>query len=247
VQQIWREGGARGFFRGNATNLLRSCPESAIMFYLFDQTRQWLGKAESVQLTLRERFLAGAFAGTTAQAIMYPLNTARVHLAVSTTAYRGLFDCLRKIVSTQGVRGLYLGNLLSTVGNLPYYAIELGTFSFLKESLISYYAQRPAAADGTLSTCPTVAILGSSMLASFCALLSTYPVWTVRTQMQTQHILATTHTLGTPPAGAWACARDIYQRAGGRGLYRGLTPSLVRLLPAQSLTYTLFTKISELI
>lgn len=273
VAQLWRQGGPRAFFRGNLANLIRFGPESALMFSLFDASCARLcPPALARGPSLPERFLAGAFAGTAAQTVTYPLITVRVVMAVSPReSYRGVLHCAQQIYRAQGLRGLYAGNLVSVCGSIPYAAVELGTFSHLKHSLVQlYHAYLRGEGDGAddgeddealflndtivsprgdaqrIST-PALPLIAAGMASSLSALLLTYPFWTVRTLLQTQRTPAATH-LSSPLrkfSGTIDCFRTVYAHHGFKGYYRGLIPSIVRLLPAQSLNYTLFTKLSE--
>jgi len=157
---IFKEEGLRGFFRGNGVNVARIFPSSAIQFYAYEsykkmllQTRFCEGKDE---LTPSQRFLAGGAAGITSLSIVYPLEFARARLTVQTSEsyflsnftncffqtekyYRGVGDCLSKVIKKEGVTGIYRGLYPSILGVLPYVGLDFAVYETLKSFIIKKY------------------------------------------------------------------------------------------------------------
>ena len=63
-----------------------------------------------------------------------------------------------------------------------------------------------------------------------------YPADTVKTEMQTREAGA------APPKSFFSTFRDIYRTSGIRGLYRGLTPTLMRAMPANAAVFLVYEK-----
>ena len=83
---------------------------------------------------------------------------------------------------------------------------------------------------------PNVAtLLSYGAVSSTAGQLVAYPMQLVRTKMQAQGMP------GVPNYnGALDCLRDVLQRDGVRGLYRGLGPNFVKTLPAITISYAVF-------
>ena len=61
-KDIYADGGARSFFRGNGTNVVKIAPETAIKFIMYDKIKQSIC-VNIQQPTTLERLLSGAIAG----------------------------------------------------------------------------------------------------------------------------------------------------------------------------------------
>ena len=86
------------------------------------------------EITPPQRMVAGAMAGATAQAIIYPLELVRTRLAVCPSGtYRGIADTARKVWVQEGPRAFYRGVVPSMLGILPYAGVDITIFELLKE------------------------------------------------------------------------------------------------------------------
>ncbi|KAL4154552.1 hypothetical protein QTP88_000409 [Uroleucon formosanum] len=75
IRQLYNIHGARGFWRGNGLNLLKSSPEFAIKFSVYDYTkRQLRASRNDGHLSAIDRFVAGSTAGVFGQTLLYPLD-----------------------------------------------------------------------------------------------------------------------------------------------------------------------------
>lgn len=68
------EGGVWSLWRGNGINVLKIAPESALKFMAYEQAKRAIRSSNSRELTIYERFVAGSFAGSFSQTIIYPLE-----------------------------------------------------------------------------------------------------------------------------------------------------------------------------
>ena len=130
------EGSVTAFFRGNGTNVLKIAPESAMKLTLNDVLKRVVC-SDPDEITPGQRMAAGALAGGTAQALIYPLELVRTRLAVCPGGtYGGIIDCATKVMRQEGVRAFYRGIVPSMIGILPYAGVDITTFELLKERLI---------------------------------------------------------------------------------------------------------------
>jgi len=79
--------------------------------------------------------LAGGIAGGIEICITFPTEYVKTQLQLvdktSPPKYTGIIDCVKKTVSSHGVRGLYRGLSSLVYGSIPKSAIRFGTFEFL--------------------------------------------------------------------------------------------------------------------
>ena len=233
LRSIYREGGLGAFYRGNTANVLKIAPETSIKFVAFDQLKVLLA-ADKDNVTGPERFVAGGSAGAIAQAAIYPLEICKTRLSIAAAGtYSGLADCLCSIVRTEGAGALYQGLSTSVVGIVPFAGIDLSINSALKDAASRYYSSRGEA--------PGVSVvLACGMLSSTCAMVCTYPLNLARTRLQAS---------GMPGSPRYIGPLDVVRhavRAGGPfALYQGLLPNMLKVLPATSISYAIYDRMSS--
>lgn len=122
VTRTMANEGLLAFFRGNLANVLKIAPENAAKLMLYSEFKQRvLGNKPSSDIHFSERLIAGAICGGIAQTSVYPLETARTRLAVSTAGtYSGVGSCLLSIYRNEGAHRLYAGVGPSVAGILPF-------------------------------------------------------------------------------------------------------------------------------
>jgi solute carrier family 25 (adenine nucleotide translocator) protein 4/5/6/31 len=81
--------------------------------------------------------LSGGVAGATSLCFVYPLDFARTRLAVDVgkshnREFNGLIDCLKKIIYSDGIRGVYRGFFVSVQCIFIYRASYFGMFDTAK-------------------------------------------------------------------------------------------------------------------
>ncbi|XP_019747783.1 calcium-binding mitochondrial carrier protein SCaMC-3-like isoform X4 [Hippocampus comes] len=225
-----QEGGVFSLWRGNGINVLKIAPESAIKFMAYEQIK-WLirGSREGESLKVQERFLAGSLAGATAQTIIYPMEVLKTRLTLRTTGqYAGMADCARQILRREGVRAFYRGYLPNTIGIIPYAGIDLAVYETLKNAWLQRYCL-DSADPGVL------VLLGCGTVSSTCGQLASYPLALIRTRMQAQ-----ASTEGKPKLTMVGQFKYILSNEGVSGLYRGITPNFLKVIPAVSISYVVY-------
>ncbi|CAN0033275.1 unnamed protein product, partial [Laminaria digitata] len=117
----------------------------------------------------KNRFVAGAMAGAMAQLVIYPLEIAKTRLAVGRkNEFKGIGDCIHRIVSKNGMRGLLRGLPASLMGIVPYSGTDLAIFYTLRAR---WMAANPDAKEGP----DVMTLLGFGALSSTCGQLVAYP------------------------------------------------------------------------
>ncbi|EAS34940.3 calcium dependent mitochondrial carrier protein [Coccidioides immitis RS] len=251
LKDLWRAGGIRSLFAGNGLNVAKVMPESAIKFGAYEASRRMFagleGHHDPKQLLPVSQFLAGGIGGMVSQCFVYPLDTLKFRMQCETVegGLRGnrlIIATARKMWSTNGVFAYYRGLQLGLIGMFPYAAIDLMTFEYLKSTLISRKAHllRCHEEDAPLSNFTTGAI------GAFSGALSAsmvYPLNVLRTRLQAQ---GTTQHKATY-TGIVDVARKTFESEGVRGLYRGLTPNLLKVVPSVSISYIVYENSKRLL
>nr|XP_020139051.1 calcium-binding mitochondrial carrier protein SCaMC-1-like isoform X2 [Microcebus murinus] len=208
--EMVKEGGIISLWRGNGATVLKIAPETAVKY------KRFLIK-EGYKLGILEKFASAGLAGATSQLLIYPLEVLKTNLAVGKTGqYSGLLDCARHIWKLEKGRGFYRGLVPSLLAVIPYAGIDITTNETLKTYWLKTFAEDPK----------LVILLGCSAFSNFCGQFVSYPLLLVRTHMQLQV------GLGVQQLTMISFFSEIYKRTGVIGLFRGMTPNFLKLLPS---------------
>ncbi|KAL2101263.1 hypothetical protein ACEWY4_003024 [Coilia grayii] len=232
-----QEGGLRSLWRGNGINVLKIAPESAIKFMAYEQIK-WLMKGckDGGSLRVQERFVAGSLAGATAQTIIYPMEVLKTRLTLRKTGqYSGMVDCAKQILQNEGVRAFYRGYIPNTLGIIPYAGIDLAVYETLKNAWLQRYSM--GSADPGI-----LVLLGCGTVSSTCGQLASYPLALIRTRMQAQASAG-----GGPQLSMVGQFKHIVSHEGVPGLYRGITPNFLKVIPAVSISYVVYEHMKKVL
>ncbi|XP_019331418.1 mitochondrial adenyl nucleotide antiporter SLC25A25 isoform X2 [Alligator mississippiensis] len=226
--QMIREGGPRSLWRGNGINVLKIAPESAIKFMAYEQIKRFIGSDQEI-LRIHERLLAGSLAGAIAQSSIYPMEVLKTRMALRKTGqYSGMLDCAKNILSKEGMAAFYKGYIPNMLGIIPYAGIDLAVYETLKNAWLQRYAVNSAD--------PGVfVLLACGTMSSTCGQLASYPLALVRTRMQAQASVE-----GAPHVTMRGLFSHILKTEGAFGLYRGLAPNFMKVIPAVSISYVVY-------
>ncbi|CAK7210388.1 hypothetical protein SCUCBS95973_000764 [Sporothrix curviconia] len=241
---LYRAGGLRTFFAGNGLNVVKIMPETAIKFGSYEAAKRTFaaleGHGDPTHIRPSSKFVAGGVAGMIAQFCVYPLDTLKFRLQCETvqggpTGNALLLQTAKRMYATGGLAAAYRGVTMGLIGMFPYSAIDMGTFELVKTTFMRYKARyygihEEDAAPGNVVT----GIIGATSGAFGATVV--YPLNVLRTRLQTQG------TVMHPPTytGIWDVATRTVANEGVRGLYKGLTPNLLKVAPALSITWVVY-------
>nr|CAD7195420.1 unnamed protein product [Timema douglasi] len=238
IKNCWthllKEGGIWSFWRGNGMNVIKIAPENAIKFMAYEQAKRMIMGNQKRDLPIHERFVAGSLAGAISQTVIYPLEVMKTRLALRKTGqYKNLVDAVRKMYETEGIRGYYRGYVPNIFRTIPNAGINLAVYETLKNTYLRQQGDKNEKSSVLLPL-----LCGST--SSTCAQVCTYPFALVATRLQAQ-VTTPGQTGGTMTR----MMRQIWKAEGFSGFYRGLTPSLMRTVPAISIGYLIYERCRE--
>lgn len=224
-QSIMKAEGWTGLFRGNFVNVIRVAPSKAIELFAFDTAKKFLTpKAdESPKTPFPPSLVAGALAGVSSTLCTYPLELIKTRLTIEKDVYDNFLHCFIKIVREEGPSELYRGLTPSLIGVVPYAATNYYAYDTLRKLYKKTFKQEEISNIATL-------LIGSA--AGAISSTATFPLEVARKQMQ---------------AGAVG-GRQVYknvfhalycimEKDGIGGLYKGLGPSCIKLMPAAGISF----------
>ncbi|GAA0168992.1 secondary carrier transporter [Lithospermum erythrorhizon] len=249
---IFRNERFCGFYRGFGTSLMGTIPARALYMGALEMTKSNVGTA-TVQLGLSDasasiiaNAAAGLSAAMAAQLVWTPIDVVSQRLMVqggstsvsSSTAclkrYNGGMDAFRKIVSADGVRGLYRGFGISILTYAPSNAVWWASYSvahsFIWRGIGSYICKNEENGCGGESghvSCyrpdgkAIVAVQGlSAAMASGASAIVTMPLDTIKTRLQ----VLDGEGSGQRHLTILQTVRNLVKEGGLGACYRGLGP-----------------------
>ena len=138
IQEILRDEGFRGFYRGILTSLVQIAPYMGILFGTYEATRTAFTNYDILPPRTSD-FLAGGLSGVVSKCAVFPLDTIRKRLQVQgptrgryihkdIPSSQGIIHCATEIIKKEGVRGLYKGLGVALLKSGPSAAVTLWVF-----------------------------------------------------------------------------------------------------------------------
>ncbi|KAF5388157.1 hypothetical protein D9615_000463 [Tricholomella constricta] len=234
MARIYAEGGVLAFWTGNGLSVAKIFPESAIKFFAYESSKRafaeyWDKVDDPREISGVSRFLSGGIGGISSQLSIYPIETLKTQMMSNTSAQQRttLIQAARHVWGLGGVRAYYRGLSIGLVGVFPYSAIDMSTFEALK---LAYLRSTGKDEPGVM------ALLAFGSISGSVGATSVYPLNLVRTRLQASG------SSGHPQrySGVLDVAFKTWERDGWRGFYRGLFPTLAKVVPSVSISYVVY-------
>ncbi|KAL6534073.1 Adenine nucleotide transporter bt1, chloroplastic/mitochondrial [Orobanche hederae] len=224
-QNIMNTEGWPGLFRGNFVNVIRVAPSKAIELFIYDTVNKNLSSkaGEPPKLPVPPSLIAGACAGVSSTLLTYPLELVKTRLTIQRDVYNGLFDTFVKILQEGGPGELYRGLGPSLIGVMPYAATNYCAYDTLRKLYRKISKQEKI---GNMETL----LIGS--VAGAISSTATFPLEVARKRMQVGAVSGRQVYKNVVHALA-----SILEQEGVQGLYKGLGPSCLKLVPAAGISF----------
>lgn len=152
----------------------------------------------------------------------------------TTRYYKGIFHAVSTICRDEGVKGLYKGLGATLLGVGPSIAISFTVY----ESLRSHWQmERP-------QDSPAVVSLFSGSLSGIASSTATFPLDLVKRRMQLQGAAGTSSVCKSSITGT---IRQIFQKEGLRGFYRGIVPEYLKVVPSVGIAFMTYETLKSLL
>lgn len=241
-----RSEGYRGFYRGFGTSLTGTIPARALYMGALEVTKSSVGTV-TVQLGFSEasssaiaNAAAGLSAAMAAQLVWTPIDVVSQRLMVQGSGnsscgvvglkcYNGGIDAFRKIVCSDGLRGLYRGFGISILTYAPSNAVWWGSYSVAHRSIWgsigSYCCKRDDVGGYRPDGKAMVVVQGlSAAMASGVSALVTMPLDTVKTRLQVLDDDCCNSSSYRRTPTVLQTVRNLVKEGGFSACYRGLGP-----------------------
>ncbi|WOL09213.1 adenine nucleotide transporter BT1, chloroplastic/mitochondrial [Canna indica] len=224
-QTIMKTEGWKGLFRGNFVNVIRVAPSKAIELFAYDTAKKVLTPKEGEQpkLPIPPSLISGAFAGVSSTICTYPLELLKTRLTIQRDVYDNLLHAFTKIVREEGPAELFRGLTPSLIGVIPYAATNYFAYDSLKKLYKKTFKTEEV---GNIP----ILLIGSA--AGAISSSATFPLEVARKHMQVGAVGG--RQVYKNMLHALLC---ILEKEGIGGLYKGLGPSCMKLVPAAGISF----------
>lgn len=238
---IIRSEGMSGLYRGVTPNTVGAgCAWGFyFLFYQTIKTEKQRGNSQ-LQLTPTDHLITASQAGILTLGLTNPIWVVKTRLCLQheltpsstvdkTKHYSGMGDAFKKIIKYEGIRGLYKGFTPGLLG-VSHGAVQFMAYEELKTSYNKY---RHQPIDAKLKSSEYLLFAAVSKLI---AAITTYPYQVVRARLQDANCTF---------SGTRDCVIKTIRKEGVGGMYKGMTPYLVHVMPNICLVFLIYEKIAN--
>lgn len=231
--RILKTEGVRGLYRGATSSFLGVAFESSLLFGIYSQTKQLLqGGVQSSGPQLKVIIPSAAYGGALISFVLCPSELVKCRMQVQGTdslvpwssRYSSPLDCALKTVKTEGVTGIFRGGFTTLLRESSGNAVFFSVYEYVRYYMHSQL--KAASSDHSHLIDVGIGIVsgGLSGVAFWSAVL---PLDVAKTIIQT----SPDKNFSRNP---FQILSSIYRRAGVKGCYTGLGPTIVRAFPANA-------------
>ncbi|KAB2604418.1 hypothetical protein D8674_039962 [Pyrus ussuriensis x Pyrus communis] len=224
---IARLEGLRGLYAGFSPAVLGSTVSRGLYFFFYGRAKQRYSKNREEQLSPGLHLASAAEAGALVSLCTNPIWLVKTRLQLQTPLhqtrpYSGFYDALRTIIREEGWAALYKGLLPSLFLQVSHGAIQFTAYEELRKIVANFKSKKK---QNGFWKFDYAALGGSSKV--------------IRSRLQQRP-----SSEGIPRyMDSWHVVRETARFEGVRGFYKGITPNLLKNVPAASITFIVYENV----
>ncbi|XP_058755770.1 folate transporter 1, chloroplastic-like [Vicia villosa] len=246
---ITRSEGLRGLYAGFLPGVLGSTISWGLYFFFYDKAKQRYARSREEKLSPGLHLASAAEAGALVCFCTNPVWLVKTRLQLQTPLhqtrpYSGLYDAFRTIMREEGFSALYRGMFPGLFLQVSHGAIQFTAYEELRKSIVDFKSKRSEIQNQNpdqLLNSVDYAVLGAT--SKVAAILLTYPFQVIRSRLQQR------------PGGdgiprymdSWHVVKETARFESVRGFYKGITPNLLKNVPASSITFIVYENALKLL
>lgn len=232
VVRTVRVEGFRALFKGMLSPLLANSAIGAVTFSTWQEAQRLLHFEEGSKAPLHKVFAAGAIAGVVQCSLATPVELVRTKLQVQhedSRRYSGVIDAIRQVHRTEGVKGLYRGNVSMMLREAPAFGIFFSVYEATKRLLC------PELAEGEHEPMWVEASGGAVTGAATWAAVMPIDVISTRIQALKEH-----EAKDPSQRSVARVAQRIWREGGIRAFYAGLPTAVARGIVLNAVVFPVY-------
>lgn len=184
--------------------------------------RRGIGFGRQGAVNTSKHLWAGAVAAMVSRTFVAPLERLKLEYIVR-GEQRNIFELVKVIATTQGLRGFWKGNFVNILRTAPFKAVNFCAYDTYRKQLL-----RLSGNEETTNTERFVAGAAAGITATVLCL----PLDTIRTKLVAHG--------GEALGGVIGAFRHVIQTEGFFSLYKGLLPSILSMAPSGAVFYGVY-------
>ncbi|KAF3927948.1 Mitoferrin-2 [Dactylellina cionopaga] len=220
-----KEGLRRGLYAGVSAPLVGVTPMFAVSFWGYDMGKKIVLATSEVkdgQFTTAQISAAGFFSAIPMTLITAPFERVKVLLQIQGQSsgpkkYANGLDVVRQLYTEGGIRSVFRGSFATLARDGPGSAAYFAAYEYTKRALTP--------AGSTEMSLPAIIAAGGA--AGIAMWVSIFPIDTVKSKLQSAEGKVTVGGI----------VRELYGKGGVKAFFPGLTPALLRAVPANAATF----------
>ncbi|CAO3594263.1 unnamed protein product [Absidia cylindrospora] len=238
---VHNEGIVRGLYRGVAPSISGAAVSWGFYFWWYSFIKKQM-KTNEGRLAAWQHLIASAEAGALTVVASNPIWVIKTRMCATTrttpNAYKGLWDGLTRLGKEEGMKGLYRGMVPALFG-VTHGAIQFTSYEEMKKwrnDLRHSLGETPKHELNAKLT--TTEYLTMAMISKVIATVTTYPYQVLRSRFMN-------YVNKDEYRGLADCVKKIKSAEGYVGFYKGLAPSVIRVLPGTCLTFLVYENLTQ--
>ncbi|XP_012945487.1 mitochondrial thiamine pyrophosphate carrier [Aplysia californica] len=245
VSSIVKEEGVKALWKGHIPAQVLSILYGVVQYASFEVLTEGCWHVLPAWYCTRYRSvnhtICGGISGCLSMAFVHPVDVIRTRFVAQgePKVYKSAADAFRVIVRTEGVRGFYRGFVpaMSLIG--PQIGFQFGLYSLFTD----LWHRAKGLWGGSPPESLESLLCGTG--SGFCSKLLVYPLDVVKKRLQVQGFEAARRPFGAVRhySGMINCLVCVVKEEGLRGLYKGLSPSLLKSASVAGLNFCLYEQV----
>lgn len=238
VKRLMKNEGFSGFYKGTLTPLIGVGACVSVQFAVNEEMKRYFeSKSSTVEnragLGYGQLYVCGGAAGLANSFLASPIEQIRIRLQTQTEASAvkllGPIDAVKKIVSLGGIgHGLFRGLVPTIIREVH----GMGMYFMAAEACIKQEMQKM---NKTRSEVQSWHVCCYGGVAGVAMWLSVYPIDVIKSRFQTDSL--------SPKDRRFTSIMQCYRETvanGYKGIFKGFTPTLLRAVPVNAITFLAF-------
>ncbi|KAK4274866.1 hypothetical protein QN277_018033 [Acacia crassicarpa] len=228
LQSILKSEGPSALYRGIGAMGLGAGPAHAVYFSCYEVCKKYFSHGDPKNSTAHA--ISGVCATVVSDAVFTPMDMVKQRLQLSNSGYKGVWDCVKRVLSEEGLGAFYASYRTTIVMNAPFTAVYFSTYEAAKRGLMGISPQ-----SGEDERFVVHAAAGAA--AGALAAAVTTPLDVVKTQLQCQGVCGCDRFKSGSTGDV---IKTILKKDGYRGLVRGWIPRMLFHAPAAAISWSTY-------
>ncbi|WOL01900.1 mitoferrin-like [Canna indica] len=233
LRGVLRAEGPLGLYRGLGAMSLGAGPAHAVYFSVYESSKKSLSGGNPNNPVAHAT--SGMLATVASDAVFTPMDTVKQRLQLKSSPYKGVADCVSRVLREEGIRAFFASYKTTVVMNAPYTAVHFATYEAAKTGLMEVSPDN--ASDERLVVHATAGAAAGALAAAV-----TTPLDVVKTQLQCQGVCGCDRFSSSSTS---EVIRAILRRDGYAGLMRGWKPRMLFHAPAAAICWSTYEAIKS--